>query len=65
VRSVEGRRVWRGRASPAAQPGEVLANVELPLTRLPADDYIVTLSTLDSAGQSVEVNRYFFRVLPR
>jgi hypothetical protein len=64
IRTVDGRKVWGGRASATTQ-GDVLTQAEVPMQRLPADDYIVSLAAIDSAGQSVEVNRYFFRVVPR
>lgn len=63
--TVEGEEVWRGTAvtSPVEReggPGSVLS-VTIPAEHLPADDYIVILST--GTADSRELQRYYFRVV--
>jgi hypothetical protein len=62
VRTVPGREVWRGPTSPRSTSASLLARIDVPAGRLPPDDYIVELLTLDAAGREVERYRYFFRV---
>lgn len=61
VRSVDDRAVWTGTSTPpsAARAGEThTAMVSIPADRLPADDYILTLTDQNAKV----VARYFFRV---
>lgn len=60
VRTVEGKQIWNQR-SIKARAGN--ATVSLPANKLATGDYILTLSATNSAGETQEVNRYFFRVL--
>jgi hypothetical protein len=59
VTTVEGRRVWAGRARHITERGRpaLLVSADVPADRLPVGDYLVTLS---SAGEIV--HRYYFRV---
>ncbi|NOT61426.1 MAG: hypothetical protein HOP19_14505 [Acidobacteria bacterium] len=58
LRTVEGQAVWsRNRLKP--RPHQLVVTV--PAQKLPADDYLLTLSGL-SDGAVEEVNRFFFRV---
>jgi hypothetical protein len=58
--TVEGRRVWTGRAARAARarPG-LIATIELPAERLTPGDYVVSVSL---ARDAAVLERYFLRV---
>lgn len=64
VRTVEGRQVWdqklRRRTGQAAAS---TISAQIPVSKLPRGDYILTLSAINLTGQPEEVNRYFFRVI--
>jgi hypothetical protein len=59
IRAVDGARAWT-RRSLKPRSGEVSVNI--PASKLPLGDYILTLSATIATGESEEVNRYFFRV---
>jgi hypothetical protein len=64
VRTVPGREVWRGPTA-RSTPASALARVDVPVERLPPDDYIVELLAPDASGRplsDVERYRYFLRV---
>jgi hypothetical protein len=66
VRTVEGRQVWKQQVrSPGGRTRTAVVSAQIPAEKLPAGDYILTLSATDSEGTSEEVNRYFFKVLRR
>jgi len=58
ISHVGGRQIWTSRDLRAREGGIAL---DVPATRLPNDDYILTLSGV-KAGTSEEVERYSFRV---
>jgi hypothetical protein len=60
IRAVEGTQVWNQR-SLDPRSGEITINV--PAHKLLLGDYILTLSATAPAGETEEVNRYFFRVI--
>jgi hypothetical protein len=62
IRAVEGTRIWNQR-SIVPRSGEITINV--PAHKLPLGDYILTLSARAPAGETEEINRYFFRVIRR
>jgi hypothetical protein len=63
VRTVDGREVWRGNAvSTATASGQ--ARFDIPVDRLPPDDYIVTVYGV-VGDQERELQRYFLRVRAR
>jgi hypothetical protein len=62
IKTVEGTEVWRGearRAKDARRPS-LLASAHVPAARLPAGDYLVTLSVPAESGATL--HRYFFRI---
>jgi hypothetical protein len=60
IHTAERQPVWSQRQiKPRA--GQVIVNV--PADRLPFNDYILTLSGVDIAGHTLEINRYSFRVV--
>lgn len=61
VRTVEGRQVWEQQIKPQARTSIISA--QIPASKLPVGDYILTLSAVHPTGQPEEVNRYFFRVI--
>lgn len=63
IRLVSGRGVWQGPVRPASadSPG-VLAEVDLPATQLPTDDYLLTLFGADASGVEREWQQYFLRI---
>ncbi|MCM3871184.1 MAG: hypothetical protein ND895_10900 [Pyrinomonadaceae bacterium] len=64
VRTVEGRQVWEQQIKPrAGRATTSIISAQIPVSRLPVGDYILTLSAINSTGQPEEVNRYFFRVI--
>jgi hypothetical protein len=60
IRTVEGAQVWNQRS---LNPLSGAISVNVPANKLPLDDYILTLSAMTPAGETDEVNRYFFRVI--
>jgi hypothetical protein len=63
VRTVTGDEVWQGSdVAEGDAPAGVVARVQIPAARLPADDYVVSLSPADAAGSRSERYRYFLRV---
>ena len=64
VRTVEGRQVWEQQIKPpAGHAATSTISAEIPATKLPLGDYILTLSAITSIDEPQEVNRYFFRVM--
>jgi hypothetical protein len=64
VRTVEGRQVWKQQLKlRAGQASTSMISAQIPVSKLPIGDYILTLSAITSSGQAEEVNRYFFRVI--
>ncbi len=61
VRTVEGRQVWEQQIKPRARISIISA--QIPASKLPVGDYILTLSAVRPTGQPEEVNRYFFRFI--
>lgn len=61
IRAVDGGEVFSQRNIKPRASATVA--VKAPATKLPAGDYILTLSGVNSAGAAEEVNRYFFRVV--
>ncbi|HZS06472.1 MAG TPA: hypothetical protein VFD58_16655 [Blastocatellia bacterium] len=63
LRAVDGGEVFR-QQSLKARPGKAGAEVAvtIPAAKLTAGDYILTLSGVNAAGETEELNRYFFRV---
>jgi hypothetical protein len=62
LKTVEGEAVWHGRArraDRAARPS-LLASAQVPASRLPAGDYLVTLSA--RGGDAATLHTYFFRI---
>lgn len=60
IHTAERQPVW---SQPKIKPraGQVIVNV--PADRLPFNDYILTLTGVDIAGHTLEINRYSFRVV--
>jgi hypothetical protein len=66
VRTVAGDEIWRGpAATPSDLPIGIAARVDVPASRLRADDYVITLFTAIPSGAEREAYRYFLRVLAR
>jgi hypothetical protein len=64
LHTVEGTEVLRRRQLQARPgPNGALVALKVPTPQLPAGDYILTLSGQTTAGQTEELNRYFFRVI--
>ena len=64
LHTVDGVKVW-GRSSVKAQPStkdRSMVSVSIPAGKLDANEYILTLSAINDANQTEEVNRYFFRI---
>jgi len=60
IQTAERQPVWsQRRLNPRA--GKVIVNV--PAGKLPFNDYILTLSATDRAGETQEINQYSFRVI--
>jgi hypothetical protein len=59
IRTVEGKQIWSQRS---IKPAGGKVEISIPANRLPTGDYILTLSATGDAGESEEINRYFFRV---
>ena len=63
IRTVGGRQVFSQRGLQArAGKDSATVSVKIPAKRLAKDDYILTLSGVDSSQEPVEVEKYFFRV---
>ena len=63
VRTVEGRQVWEQQINPPVDHARnSIIAAQIPASKLPVGDYILTLSAVHPTGQQEEVNRYFFRV---
>ena len=63
VRTVEGRQVWEQQINPPVDHARnSIISAQIPASKLPVGDYILTLSADHPTGQQEEVNRYFFRV---
>jgi hypothetical protein len=67
VRTVEGREVWeRQIIKPHTDgAGAAVVTADIPAGKLALGDYILTLSSVNPAGEPEEVARYFFRVIRR
>ena len=66
IRTVSGDEIWQGPATVTGElPAGVIARIDVPAARLPADDYVVTLFGTDGAGAERELSRYFLRVRAR
>jgi hypothetical protein len=66
IRTVSGDEIWQGPATVTGDlPAGVIARIDVPAARLPADDYVVTLFGTDGAGAERELSRYFLRVRVR
>jgi len=59
VRTVEGSQIWQKQVP--LNKGAVIA--QIPASKLPSGDFILTLSAIEPAGKLEETNRYFFRVI--
>jgi hypothetical protein len=62
IETVEGRPIWRGEARRSAKPARpsLLASARVRTARLPAGDYLLTLSSGPVGGATLY--RYFFRL---
>jgi hypothetical protein len=65
VRTVAGESIWEGADVGGDAPSGVVARVRIPASRLPVDDYVLSLSAADAAGVNTERERYFLRVRAR
>ena len=66
IRTVLGKEVWQGPTTvPSALPEGVIAHVRVPASRLPVNDYLITLFETVAGGGEKEVDRYFLRVRAR
>jgi hypothetical protein len=59
LRTVEGGLVWNRQN---IKPAGLRVAITVPAAKLPAGDYILTLTGVTAAREAEEVNRYFFRV---
>ena len=62
IRTLSGQEVWSGAASTGTLPAGIAARLEVPTGRLPADDYTITLISVDPSGREREDYVYFLRV---
>jgi hypothetical protein len=60
IKTAEGNPVWK-KSQLKLRGGQVIVTV--PAKKLPFDDYTLTLSALNQAGELEEINRYSFRVI--
>ena len=60
VKTVDGQTVWSQRQI-KSRAGKVIVNI--PAGKLPFNDYILTLTGANSAGETQVINRYSFRVI--
>ena len=66
IRTVGGDEVWEGPTSVDTElPQGVVAHVSVPASRLPVNDYLLTLFRTDTTADRAEVYRYFLRVRAR
>lgn len=66
IRSVDAGVVWTGEARPARE-GDArgsIAHVTVPMDRLPASDYILTLWSASASPEAAPIGTYYFRVSP-
>jgi hypothetical protein len=64
LRTVEGVQIW-SRSGIKFRPQEKngsIVSVSIPANKIPAGDYVLTLSALNEANEPEEINRYFFRL---
>lgn len=64
LRTVEGVKIW-SRSSVKARgltKDSSTVSVTIPAGKLDAGDYILTLSAMNDANETEEINRYFFRI---
>lgn len=65
IRTLSSQEVWSGAASTGTLPAGIAARLEVPTGRLPADDYTITLISVDPSGREREAYVYFLRVSGR
>jgi hypothetical protein len=65
IRTVGDDEIWRGTTAAGNLPAGAIARIEVPATRLPPDDYVITLFGTDAGGHERERARYFLRVRAR
>lgn len=66
IRKVSGDDIWQGpTAAPVSLPAGVIAQAEVPASRLQPDDYVVALYETGLTGAESERHRYFLRVRAR
>jgi uncharacterized coiled-coil protein SlyX len=65
LRTVEGASIWNQAATKARrQPNKgAYVSVRIPAHKLPAGDYLLTLTAADATNKPDEAHRYFFRVV--
>jgi hypothetical protein len=63
IRTVSGQEVWQGAVAMRADlPSDIVAQLDVPATALPADDYFVTLFGTAVNGVEQEWTQYVLRV---
>ncbi len=63
VRQIDGRGNWNQSVASSKQTDAgITVSVKIPANKLGNGDYILTLTGIDAAGSTEEINRYFFRV---
>jgi hypothetical protein len=64
ARTVDGQEIWRGKAagSVKAGSGPQSVTIEIPGRRLPAGDYLITLSGTGTTGTRETIEEYYFTV---
>jgi hypothetical protein len=66
IRTVGGDQAWQGLVVPEDnRPAGTAGRIDVPATRLPVDDYLVTLYGTDASGVEREWMQYFLRVRAR
>jgi hypothetical protein len=66
IRTVTGDAIWEGPITPTPHVSSgIIARLDVPAARLPADDYVVTLFRTDGKVAEREHARYFLRVRMR
>lgn len=65
LRTVDGAQIWSRGSLKARQQEKTggIVSVTIPSDKIPKNDYILTLSAINSSNESEEINRYFFRVI--
>ncbi len=64
IRQVDGDGSWNQSANaPKQTNGGATVSVKIPANKLRSGDYILTLTGVDAAGSTEEINRYSFRVV--